>query len=169
MKSIKDIYKIGKGPSSSHTMGPFKAVRSYLEHHPDAGHLHVTLYGSLAATGRGHLTDVAIKEAYSTWRWTDKESLESNFRRAGDVDIEWRPKETLPFHPNGMKIATVNFDGDLYDKWTYYSVGGGDIVCMDCEIDGESEEDIYSLNTMSELLDWCNREGKAYWEYVDEI
>ena len=169
MKSIKDIYKIGKGPASSHTMGPFKAVRSYLEHHPDAGHLHVTLYGSLAATGRGHLTDVAIKEAYSTWRWTDKESIESNFRRAGDVDIEWRPKETLPFHPNGMKIATVNFDGDLYDKWTYYSVGGGDIVCMDCEIDGESEEDIYSLNTMSELLDWCNREGKAYWEYVDEI
>ena len=169
MKSIKDIYKIGKGPSSSHTMGPFKAVRSYLEHHPDAGHLHVTLYGSLAATGRGHLTDVAIREAYSTWRWTDKESIESNFRRAGDVDIEWRPKETLPFHPNGMKIATVNFDGDLYDKWTYYSVGGGDIVCMDCEIDGESEEDIYSLNTMSELLDWCNHEGKAYWEYVDEI
>ena len=169
MKSIKDIYKIGKGPSSSHTMGPFKAVRSYLEHHPDAGHLHVTLYGSLAATGRGHLTDVAIREAYSTWRWTDKESIESNFRRAGDVDIEWRPKETLPFHPNGMKIATVNFDGDLYDKWTYYSVGGGDIVCMDCEIDGENEEDIYSLNTMSELLDWCNREGKTYWEYVDEI
>ena len=169
MKSIKDIYKIGKGPSSSHTMGPFKAVRSYLEHHPDAGHLHVTLYGSLAATGRGHLTDVAIREAYSTWRWTDKESIESNFRRAGDVDIEWRPKETLPFHPNGMKIATVNFDGDLYDKWTYYSVGGGDIVCMDCEIDGENEEDIYSLNTMSELLDWCNHEGKAYWEYVDEI
>ena len=169
MKSIKDIYKIGKGPSSSHTMGPFKAVRSYLDHHPDAGHLHVTLYGSLAATGRGHLTDVAIREAYSTWRWTDKESLESNYRRAGDVDIEWRPKETLPFHPNGMKIATVNFDGDLYDKWTYYSVGGGDIVCMDCEIDGENEEDIYSLNTMSELLDWCNHEGKAYWEYVDEI
>ena len=169
MKSIKDIYKIGKGPSSSHTMGPFKAVRSYLEHHPDAGHLHVTLYGSLAATGRGHLTDVAIREAYSTWRWTDKESIESNFRRAGDVDIEWRPKETLPFHPNGMKIATVNFDGDLYDKWTYYSVGGGDIVCMDCEIDGEAEEDIYSLNTMSELLDWCNHEGKTYWEYVDEI
>ena len=169
MKSIKDIYTIGKAPSSSHTMGPFKAVRSYLEHHPDAGHLHVTLYGSLAATGRGHLTDVAIREAYSTWRWTDKESIESNFRRAGDVDIEWRPKETLPFHPNGMKIATVNFDGDLYDKWTYYSVGGGDIVCMDCEIDGENEEDIYSLNTMSELLDWCNREGKTYWEYVDEI
>lgn len=67
MKSIKDIYKIGKGPSSSHTMGPFKAVRHYLENHPDCHHLHVTLYGSLAATGKGHLTDKAIEEAYSTW------------------------------------------------------------------------------------------------------
>ena len=60
MKSIKDIYKIGKGPSSSHTMGPFKAVRHYMENHPDTFQLHVTLYGSLAATGKGHLTDVAI-------------------------------------------------------------------------------------------------------------
>ena len=66
MKSIKNIYKIGKGPSSSHTMGPFKAVRHYLEHHSDADHLHVTLYGSLAATGKGHLTDWAIEEAFST-------------------------------------------------------------------------------------------------------
>ena len=66
MKSIKDIYKIGKGPSSSHTMGTFKAVRSYHEHHPDAGQLHVTLYGSMATTGRGHLTDAAIRKAKST-------------------------------------------------------------------------------------------------------
>ena len=51
MKSIKDIYKIGKGPSSSHTMGPFKAVRHYMENHPDTYGLHVTLFGSLAATG----------------------------------------------------------------------------------------------------------------------
>ena len=63
MKSIKDVYKIGKGPSSSHTMGPFKAVRHYLDNHEDTDHLHVTLYGSLAATGKGHLTDIAIKEA----------------------------------------------------------------------------------------------------------
>ena len=131
MKSIKDIYKIGKGPSSSHTMGPFKAVRHYLEHHDDTHHLHVTLYGSLAATGKGHLTDIAIEEAFSTWQWTDKETLENKTRRSGDVEIEWRPKENLQLHPNGMKIASVNFDGDLYEKWTYYSIGGGDIICME--------------------------------------
>ena len=118
MKSIKDIYKIGKGPSSSHTMGPYKAVRSYMENHPDADRLHVTLYGSLAATGVGHLTDVAIKEAFASWHWTEKDTLESSDRRMGDVEIEWRPKENLPVHPNGMKIAAVNLDGDHYDKWT---------------------------------------------------
>ena len=87
MKSVKEIYKIGKGPSSSHTMGPFKAVRNYLENHPDIDHIHVTLYGSLAATGKGHLTDVAIKEAFSTWCPTDKETLECKIRRSGDVII----------------------------------------------------------------------------------
>ena len=135
MKTIKEIYKIGKGPSSSHTMGPFKAVRNYLENHPDSDHLHIILYGSLAATGKGHLTDKAIEEAYSTWKWTDRETLEPHDRRYGSVDIEWRPKEFLQVHPNGMKIASVNNDGDLYDKWTYYSIGGGDIICMDRPIE----------------------------------
>lgn len=168
MKTIKEIYKIGKGPSSSHTMGPFKAVRNYLENHPDSDHLHITLYGSLAATGKGHLTDKAIEEAYSTWKWTDRETLEPHDRRSGSVDIEWRPKEFLQVHPNGMKIASVNYDGDLYDKWTYYSIGGGDIICMDKPIEDEVSSEIYSMSTLKEILDWCNRSGKTYWEYVDE-
>lgn len=168
MKSIKNIYKIGKGPSSSHTMGPFKAVRHYLENHSDADHLHVTLYGSLAATGKGHLTDKAIQEAFETWKWTDKETLESTVRRRGDVVIEWKPKETLQVHPNGMKIASINYDGDIYDRWTYYSIGGGDIICMDMPVEGENGPEIYSMNTLKEIMDWCNRSGKSYWEYVDE-
>ena len=168
MKSIKDIYKIGKGPSSSHTMGPYKAVRSYMENHPDADRLHVTLYGSLAATGVGHLTDVAIKEAFASWHWTEKDTLESSNRRMGDVEIEWRPKENLPVHPNGMKIAAVNLDGDHYDKWTYYSVGGGDIICMEHPIETEDEAELYGMNTLTEIMEWCNRTGKSYWEYVDE-
>lgn len=167
MKSIREIYKIGKGPSSSHTMGPYKAVRSYLENHPDAYHLRVTLYGSLAATGKGHLTDEAIREAYSTWQWTDKATVESTELRRGEVEIEWKPKEFLPFHPNGMKIASVNMDGDLYDKWTFFSVGGGDIVCMDYPVKND-DPDYYEMNTMKEILDWCNRNGKTFWEYVDE-
>ena len=169
MKSIKNIYKIGKGPSSSHTMGPFKAVRHYLEHHSDTDHLHVTLYGSLASTGKGHLTDWAIEEAFSTWKWTDKETLECKDKRSGDVDIEWKPKETLQVHPNGMKIASVNHDGDLYDKWTYYSIGGGDIICMEMPVEDEDSSEIYDMNSLKAILDWCNRSGKCFWEYVDEV
>ena len=168
MKTIKEIYKIGKGPSSSHTMGPYKAVTSYMENHPEADRLHVTLYGSLAATGKGHLTDVAILEAFASWHSTDKDTSESKERRKADVEIEWRPKETLPVHPNGMKIAAVNMDGDRYDNWTYYSIGGGDIICMENPLEADENGDIYDMTTLSEIMDWCNRTGKSYWEYVNE-
>lgn len=168
MKTIKEIYKIGKGPSSSHTMGPYKAVTSYMENHPEADRLHVTLYGSLAATGKGHLTDVAILEAFASWHSTDKDTSESKERRKADVEIEWRPKETLPVHPNGMKIAAVNMDGDRYDNWTYYSIGGGDIICMDNPLEADDKGDIYDMTTLNEIMDWCNRTGKSYWEYVNE-
>lgn len=152
MKSIKDIYKIGKGPSSSHTMGPFKSVRHYVNHHEEAKAIHVTLYGSLAATGKGHLTDWACEDAF----------------RAGKVEIEWLPKETLPMHPNGMKIGVLEEDGTISDVWTYYSVGGGDIVCIEKPIEGAGSEEVYELTTMKEIMDWCNANGKAYWEFVDE-
>ncbi len=153
MKSVKYIYKIGKGPSSSHTMGPFKAVRHYAENHEDATKLHVTLYGSLAATGKGHLTDVAIMDAFSE----------------GEVEIEWKPQENLQVHPNGMKVAAVNFDGDKYDRWTYYSVGGGDIICMEHPIDGDEVKVDYDMTTLTEVLDWCNNTGKNLWEYVEQV
>lgn len=168
MKSIKDVYKIGKGPSSSHTMGPFKAVRHYLDSHEETDKLHVTLYGSLAATGKGHLTDTAIQEAFETWCYTDKETLECKNRRCGDVTIEWKPKEFLQVHPNGMKIASINSDGDLYDRWTYYSIGGGDIICMEHPLEGGANDDIYEKTTLTEILKWCNDTGKNFWEYVDE-
>mgnify|MGYP002520332559 CR=1 FL=1 len=152
MKSVKSIYKIGKGPSSSHTMGPFKCITHYVENHPEADRLHVTLYGSLAATGKGHLTDQAVTDAFPN----------------GDVTIEWKPKEVLPYHPNGMKVAAINSDGDLYDKWTYFSVGGGDIVCLNKPIDSDDEAEVYEMNTMQEILKWCNDNGKTFWEFVAE-
>ena len=151
MKSIKDIYKIGKGPSSSHTMGPFKSVTHYLSHHPEARKLMVTLYGSLAATGKGHLTDWACEDAF----------------RNGTVVIVWKPKETLPMHPNGMEIGVLEGE-DVSDVWTYYSIGGGDIVCVEHPLDAEVGEDVYDLTTMKEIMDWCNASGKSYWEFVDE-
>ena len=154
MKSVKSIFKIGKGPSSSHTMGPFKAVTNYIENHPETQSLHVTLYGSLAATGKGHLTDKAVEEAAAN---------------AGlAVIIAWEPKENLPEHPNGMVVASVAEDGSLTDCWTYYSVGGCDIKCMDIEIEDEDGAEVYEMSTMKEILDWCNRNGKAFWEFVQE-
>ena len=152
MKSIKEIYKIGKGPSSSHTMGPHRAAKIYLAHHPGASSFKVTLFGSLAATGKGHLTDTTIEEALSP---------------AGNVSIDWQPKIFLPEHPNAMKIAVEGTDGEPKDEWTFYSIGGGAIKCDQLEI--IDSPDIYPLNTMTELLDWCNTNGRAYWEYVDSI
>lgn len=168
MKSIRNVYKIGKGPSSSHTMGPFNAMTSYLDHHPETAMVQVTLYGSLAATGKGHLTDVAVKEAYAEWHKTEKDDFESKERLKMNVSIEWRPKETLPVHPNGMRIAAVSPDGDLYDRWTYYSIGGGDILCMENPVEQEKEDDVYQMHTMSDIMHWCNGTGKSYWEYVAE-
>lgn len=158
MKSVRAIYKIGKGPSSSHTMGPFKAVRNYLENHPDTKSLHVTLYGSLAATGKGHLTDKAVEEAFDTW----KQNAD------GAVTIEWNAQENLPLHPNGMEIAAVMEDGGHKDKWTYYSVGGGDITCVENPIETNDTAEIYEMTTMKEILSWCNANGKTFWEFVDE-
>lgn len=63
MKSIRELYTIGRGPSSSHTMGPARAAALFRSEHPEADHFRVVLYGSLALTGRGHLTDQAVREA----------------------------------------------------------------------------------------------------------
>ena len=168
MKSIKDIYKIGKGPSSSHTMGPYKAITSYMEKHPEADRLHVTLYGSLAATGKGHLTDEAVHEAFAAWHTTDRDTSESRERLKDNVTIEWKPKKVLPFHPNGMKVAAINMDGDTYDRWTYYSIGGGDIICMESPIEVEGGDDLYDMTNMTDIMNWCEKTGKSYWEYVNE-
>lgn len=152
MKSIKEIYRIGKGPSSSHTMGPHRAAKAYLAQHPGARSFKVTLFGSLAATGKGHLTDVAINEVLGP---------------AGNVRIEWQPKIFLPEHPNAMKIAVEGPGGEAQDEWTFFSIGGGAIKCDHINLD--DSPDIYPLNTMTELLRWCNDNGRAYWEYVDSI
>ena len=87
MESIKQIYRIGHGPSSSHTMGPMRAARMFLERNRGAVRFNVTLYGSLAATGKGHMTDAAILEVLSP---------------VAKTNITWEPKVFLPFHPNGI-------------------------------------------------------------------
>ena len=113
MESIRQLYKIGNGPSSSHTMGPKKAAETFLSRNRGAASFEVTLYGALAATGRGHLTDVAILDV---------------LQPAAPATIVWQPEIVLPFHTNGMKFRAFDPDGKETDSWTVYSVGGGDLL-----------------------------------------
>lgn len=150
MESIRQIYKIGNGPSSSHTMGPRKAAAEFLQRNPNAASFEVILYGSLAATGRGHLTDVAILDVLSP---------------VAPTEILWKPEIVLPFHTNGMKFSAKDQNGAETDSWTVYSVGGGDIL-----EEGDTRQtgpQIYSMNCIADILAWCEREGRSYWEYVD--
>ena len=153
MKSLRELYKIGRGPSSSHTMGPQKAATMYFERHPDARSFKVTLYGSLAATGKGHLTDVAIKDALSS--------------RGAQVEIEFKSDVFLPFHPNGMKFSLADMPEGQNDEWVVYSIGGGTISEGPGSLLGEGA-DIYDLNTIAEILQWCRQTGRSIWEYALE-
>lgn len=152
MKSIKELYRIGTGPSSSHTMGPRKAAELFLSRHPEAARFEVTLYGSLAATGKGHMTDAAIKET---------------LQPAAPVTIVWQPKIFLPFHPNGMKFVSFDNEERLTEEWIVYSVGGG-ALAEEGERSGIETPDVYEMNSMTEILNWCERTGKNYWEYVKD-
>ena len=153
MKSLRDIYKIGKGPSSSHTMGPQKAAKIFREKHGNAAGFEVTLYGSLAATGKGHMTDYAIKEVLEP---------------TTPVKIIWQPTVFLPFHPNGMKFTALDAGGGVTDEWTVYSIGGGALSEGKASGDMFDTEEVYEMNSMTEIMKWCEDTGRSYWEYVDE-
>ncbi len=153
MKSIKEIYRIGTGPSSSHTMAPRKAAEIFLQRHPEAASFQVTLYGSLAATGKGHMTNVAIVEV---------------LQPHAPVEIIWEPKVFLPFHPNGMKFIALNAAGDVLDEWTVYSIGGGALAEESDGAQSVNTPDVYELSHLSDILQWCERSGRNYWEYVKE-
>ncbi len=150
MKSLRELYRIGQGPSSSHTMGPRAAALRYLERHPEAASFRVTLYGSLASTGKGHLTDYAIVNVLGKER----------------TEIVWKPDVTLSFHPNGMKYEALDANGVASDEWTVFSVGGGALA-----EEGESQidtPDVYDMDRLSDIKQWCEANGMSYWEYVEK-
>lgn len=148
MESLRKLFKIGNGPSSSHTMGPKKAAEQFLEKNPAAEAFRVTLYGSLAATGKGHFTDAAIIQALCP----------------KPTEIVWKPDIILPFHPNGMLFEALQ-EGKVVDHWTIYSIGGGDLADEHTPV---TQESIYDMNTMTDILSWCQKKGKAFWEYVED-
>ncbi|MBD5396618.1 serine dehydratase, partial [bacterium] len=111
MKSICQIYKVGNGPSSSHTMGPMRAAHIFGKRYPQATHYRVNLYGSLGATGKGHLTH---------------ETLLRELGEEKTVLCEY-PEIFLPEHPNGMLFQAFDGADNLLGEWTVFSIGGGDI------------------------------------------
>lgn len=149
MESLKSIYRIGNGPSSSHTMGPKRAAELFREKSPDAISFRVNLYGSLAATGKGHFTDKAITEALSP--------------RA--VEFNWFPELVLPLHTNGMKFEALDANGVSTDSWVVYSIGGGKIIDETTDL---NEKQIYEHNNITDIMTLVDKQGKTYWEYVQE-
>lgn len=129
-------------------MGPHRAATLFSSRHPEAASIEVTLFGSLGATGKGHMTDVAILNVIP------------------HAQIVWKGEEFLPFHSNGMLFRSLDAEGRETDRWTVYSVGGG-ALAEEGEEEPESPE-IYSRNSMTEILEYCEWSGKNYWEYVEE-
>ena len=131
-------------------MGPRKAAEMFLAKNDSVDAFRVTLYGSLAATGKGHLTDTAIREV---------------LEKCAPTEIIWKPEIVKEFHTNGMYFEALKGD-KVVDDWTIYSVGGGNIASPDMpQLSGEK---IYPLSTAEEILRWCDREGKTFWEYVQD-
>lgn len=148
MKSLKELYRIGPGPSSSHTLGPQRAASLFKERYPDAHHYETELYGSLALTGKGHLTDYIIIKTM-------------------------KPKECVVFfkerkdlkHPNTMMLSAFSEDNKKIGEWTVYSVGGGAI-----QIEGEKSKesaDVYPHRFMKDIEAYCEKHEMELWEYVN--
>lgn len=152
MKSIRELYRIGQGPSSSHTMGPRKAAEIFLANHLNAKGFEVILYGSLAATGKGHMTDVAIVDVLQ--------------KAEMPINIVWKPDVFLPYHPNGMTFRSLDEIGFPTDETTYFSVGGGAIEEAGKPKGGSPE--LYNLDNMTEIMQYCEKTGRSYWEYVEQ-
>lgn len=146
MRSLKELYRIGRGPSSSHTIGPERACKQFLKENPQATDFTVTLYGSLAKTGEGHGTGDVI------------ESVLKNVTVLYDVESD------CP-HPNTMDLMAYR-NGEELAKMRVYSVGGGAIK-IEGRTDVEGEE-IYALNKLTDIRQYCEKKGIRLYEYVFE-
>ncbi len=144
MKSIREIYKIGKGPSSSHTMGPERAAKLFKKTYPQADGFRVMLYGSLCKTGVGHGTDRVIREVLSPL----------------PTEIIFSKEDLVGSHPNTLDFIALK-DGKEIGTLRVESIGGGDI-----RYPGQSESDspeIYPENSFAEIADFCK------WRYIERL
>ncbi len=150
MKSIREIYKIGKGPSSSHTMGPQAASLLFINKYPNATKYKVVLYGSLAKTGKGHMTDVAILEVLP------QEKTEIIF---------YRDNIELP-HENTMDFFAYNSIGNEKGHLRIMSIGGGDIQVEG--IPNDPKQEVYQENSFAEIAEYCKKHNIRISDYVEE-
>lgn len=150
MKSLNELFRIGPGPSSSHTLGPQRACCLFLERYPDAESYEVELYGSLSLTGKGHLTDAIIIDTM----------------KPKECKVFFRQKEGIK-HPNTMTLFAYDCAHNLLGKMTVYSIGGGAI-----RVEGEESpegKDVYPHHSLKEILDYCEIKKINFYEYVDEF
>ena len=150
MESLRELYKIGCGPSSSHTMGPHMAAEQFNRRWPQASAFRVTLYGSLAATGKGHLTDFTLREAFYP----------------KPVDVVFDMQTRIKKHPNALKFQALDQAGHIMDSYMVYSIGGGAI--RDDENFGKQVNNIYPHKSMNEILQYTSDKRMLLWEYVEE-
>ncbi|MCF0227615.1 MAG: L-serine ammonia-lyase, iron-sulfur-dependent, subunit alpha [Malacoplasma sp.] len=150
LETFYELYKIGRGPSSSHTIGPYRAVQWYIKKHPDVKSLTVTLYGSLSLTGKGHLTDVSLKEA------ADPIPLE----------IVW-DLSTKTDHPNIMDIEGFNENKKSLERVRIISRGGGTWEAIGYDVNARSM--VYPHSTFEEIKAYIKKNNMTLIDYVKKF
>lgn len=187
--SVFDMFKIGVGPSSSHTLGPWRAALRFIKTLKEKNILHQTktvtvlLYGSLAKTGRGHGTDIAVLmglcgedpvtiDVNSIASKFQRITIEKKLRLDGEQEVhagvEFLMHETLPFHPNGLSFL-ADCNNDIQISETFYSIGGGFVIKENEDKKTAVKIDLpFPINTASDLLHWCMKTGLSINEVVME-
>ncbi|MGZ3923509.1 MAG: L-serine ammonia-lyase [Flavisolibacter sp.] len=190
--SVFDMFKIGVGPSSSHTLGPWRAAQRFVDTLIERKQLDsvislkVLLYGSLAKTGKGHGTDIAVQLGLSgddpvTFAVNDIDAKINDIASmkilllGGKHEVDFDPREdvefliseSLPFHPNALSFLVKLESGDSISE-TYYSIGGGFVVKEGETNNKQSISLPFPINTSNELLHWCLKTGLAIHEVVLE-
>ncbi|MDY0277609.1 MAG: L-serine ammonia-lyase [Acholeplasma sp.] len=147
MKSLKELYRVGYGPSSSHTMGPSNAAKEFKGRYPEANKYVITLFNSLALTGKGHMTDQAV------------------IKELKNCEVIFKTKLDETKHPNTLLFEL--FQGEtLLHAQEVYSVGGGKIIF---ENEEDQNPDLYKHHLFTEIADYCKANNISLYEYVKEM
>ena len=150
MESLKELYKIGVGPSSSHTMGPERASRIISLRYSDADRFRVTLFGSLAKTGVGHRTDYIIRKTLSEEK----------------TEIIFNNEKTDLLHPNTMQFEVIK-NNEVIANFTVLSVGGGAIRFVGEDVQPPTRP--YDKSTFEDIAAYCREKNIRLWQYVEEV